>query len=652
MAALDQRYRGARDGMTLHSLTDGMNDRQKAAITAGDGPTLVLAGPGSGKTAVLTRRIAWLIRERGLPHHRIIAVTFTNKAAGEMRTRVEALLGAPLRGMQLGTFHRISMRLLRREAARIGYRGHWRIIASNRQYWVIRGILERYAAKDPSFSPTKVRKAISLAKNRMLTPAMFEATDEFTQIVAQVYQTYQAELLDENLMDLDDLLLQLAILLREFSAVRDMFQQEFEYVLVDEFQDTNLVQYEIVKMLAPPQKNIFVVGDEDQSIYGFRGANYRNLVRLRRDFAGLRQYLLEQNYRSTQTILDAARAVIAHNPHRTPKALFSDTGVGHRIQVYEASSDLDEADFVRDKIEELLVSARHRLGDIAIMYRNNVQSFPFRNVLHRHGLSFRVVNAVDFDQRREVKDIMALMHLAYEFEYRDMLKRIADIKAFGISKDGMERFLDWLERDELTLSDALDRVKTGASPLNRRQQKAFVALADMLKAWRQSALIGKLVDLFDRISRQAKIPQHLERICKEDWELDERRTGVNRLRQLAGAASTFPDPFAEFVNMVASEEEDAARNQDRLSLTTLHSAKGMEFPVVFIIGLNEKILPHVHESEGPNDVTEERRLFYVGLTRAESRLYLTYTRNDGPSDELRAPSMFLSELPDYLLEVY
>ncbi|MCE2473502.1 MAG: UvrD-helicase domain-containing protein [Anaerolineae bacterium] len=629
-----------------------MNPQQKAAVTADDGPVLILAGPGSGKTRVLTSRIAYLIRLRRVPPQRIMAVTFTNKATDEMRSRLERMLGDDLDDMQIGTFHRISMRLLRREAERLGYRPNWKILSTNKQYWIIRRILERFAGKDASFSPTDVRKAISLAKNRIILPEMYEETDEFSETVRKVHQVYQAELLEENLMDVDDLLLQLVILLLEFPAVRKMFQQEFEYLLIDEFQDTNLVQYEIVKALAPPQNNIYVVGDEDQSVYAFRGANHHNLQRLRSDFPGLAQILLEQNYRSTQTILDAARAVISHNPHRTPKALFSKKGVGDRIQVYEASSDLDEAEYAQEQIEFLRDSKRLRYGDFAIMYRKNSQSLPFKSVFHLHDVPFRVVNTIDFDQRREVKDIMAMMHLARDSDFEEYFRRLAEIKTLGISKSGMRRFLDWLASDELNLFEALNKVETGDSPLNRRQAKAFAGFSDALKSWRESAVRGHLVNLFDQIIQYADYHQHLERICKEGWELAERRDSVKKLRRLASAASLSSDPFERFGRMVALDKGDVDDEPDKVALTTLHSAKGLEFPVVFIIGLNENVLPHVHESDGPNDVTEERRLFYVGLTRAESRIFLTYTSHKGLSDVLKAPSEFLSELPDHLLDAH
>ena len=347
---------------------DRMNPQQRAAVTAGDGPVLVLAGPGSGKTRVITSRIAYLIRQRRVLPSRIMAVTFTNKATDEMRSRLERMLGGDLEGMQIGTFHRISARLLRREAELLGYRPNWKILSSNAQYWVIRRILERNADKDASISPSKARKSISLAKNRMILPEMYKENDESSDTVRQVYQEYQKQLLDENLIDVDDLLLQLAILLRDFRSVRNTFQQEFDYLLIDEFQDTNLVQYEIVKALAPPQNNIFVVGDEDQSIYAFRGANHQNFQLLRRDFPGLTQILLEHNYRSTQTILDAARAVISYNPHRSPKALYSKKGVGERIQVYEASSDLEEAEYAQEQIE---ISARQH-GLVLRGFRDHV----------------------------------------------------------------------------------------------------------------------------------------------------------------------------------------------------------------------------------------------------------------------------------------
>ena len=628
-----------------------MNPQQRAAVLADDGPVLVLAGPGSGKTRVLTSRIAYLFRLRSVSPHRIMAVTFTNKATDEMRSRLERMLGEDLHGLQIGTFHRISARLLGREARLLGYRPDWKILASNRQYWVIRRILERIGDKDVSLSPTNVRRAISLAKNRMILPAAYEETDEFSRTVRQVYQAYQEELLGGNLMDVDDLLLQLAILLLEFPAVRNKFQREFDHLLVDEFQDTNLVQYEIVKALGPPQNNIYVVGDEDQSVYAFRGANHNNLRRLRSDFPGMAEFLLEQNYRSTQTILDAARAVISHNPYRTPKALFSKNGVGNRIQVYEASTDLDEAEYVQEQIEFLRDSMSLRFGDFAVMYRKNTQSQPFKSVFHLHDVPFRVVNTIDFDLRREVRDIMAMMHLAHHSDFEDYFKRMAEFKAFGISKSGMKKFLDWLASEELPLSEALNKVKGGSSPLNHRQAKAFAGLADVLKSWRRIAIQGNLVSLFNQIIQQADYHQHLERISKEDWELAERRHSIDRLRNLAIAVSDRTEPFESFTNLLALAKGESEDDADKVALTTLHSAKGLEFPVVFIIGLNDTILPYVHEKDGPNDITEERRLFYVGLTRAEKRLYLTYASKKGLSDVSLGPSDFLSELPDHLIDL-
>lgn len=629
-----------------------MNPQQRAAVTAGDGPVLVLAGPGSGKTRVLTSRIAYLIRQRHVPPHRIMAVTFTNKATDEMRARLEHMLRGNLDGIQIGTFHRISARLLRREAELLGYRPDWKILATNKQYWIIRRILERIAHKDHSFSPTNVRKAISLAKNRMVVPKTYKVSDEFSQIVRQVYHIYQKELLDENLMDVDDLLLQLAILLSEYPSIRKMFQQEFECLLIDEFQDTNLVQYEIVKALAPPQNNIFVVGDEDQSIYAFRGATYHNLERLRTDFPGLTQFLLERNYRSTQTILDAARALIGYNPNRTQKALFSKKGIGSRIKVYEASSDIDEADFVQEQIHHLRDSMRLLYGDFAVMYRKNNQALPFKNAFHLHNVPFRVVNTIDFDQRREVKEILAMMHLAHHSDYDEYFRRTADFKSFGISKSGMKKFLEWYGSGHSNLIGALDKVESGASPLNLRQARALARFSDVLKSWRSTAVRENLVNLLDKIIQNADYHQHLERTCKEGWDLAERRNSVAMLRNLARAASHSSEPFERFLGMVALEKGDAEDERNKVALTTLHSAKGLEFPIVFIIGLNQDVLPHVHETDGPNDISEERRLFYVGITRAEKALYLTYSSHKGLSDELLAPSEFLAELPDHLLDLH
>ena len=629
-----------------------MNPQQRAAVLAGDGPVLVLAGPGSGKTRVLTSRIAYLVSRRRVPAKRIMAVTFTNKATDEMRSRLEQMLGGTIDGMHIGTFHRVSSGLLRQEAELLGYRPGWKILSSNQQYWVIRRILERTERGEDSISPSKARKAISLAKNRMILPESYKETDEESEAIGEAYRAYQAELLGENLMDVDDLLLQLAILLREFPAARGKFQREFDYLLIDEFQDTNLAQYEIVKALAPPQNNIYAVGDEDQSVYAFRGANYRNLKRLRSDFPDLAEFLLEQNYRSTQTILDAARAVISHNPHRTPKALFSKNGVGNRIQVYEASTALDEAEYVQEQIEILKDSLRLRYGDFAIMYRKHIQCLPFKSVLHLHGIPFRVVNTIDFDQRREVRDIMALMHLAHDSDFEEYFKRLAEFRTFGISKSGMKRFLEWLASGELNLMEALDKVASGASPLNRRQTKAFARLSDVLKSWRSRAAKGNLVNLFDQIIQEAEYHKHLERSCKEDWELAEREESLERLRNLAGTVLTRSEPIQRFAHLVAMEKGDSEDDPNKVALTTLHSAKGLEFPVVFIIALNEDILPHVHDQDGPNDVAEERRLFYVGITRAERRLYLTYASKKGLSDVSLSPSEFLAELPDHLIDLH
>ena len=633
-----------------HPLLEGMNPQQAAAITCPDGPALVLAGPGSGKTAVLTRRIAWLIRERAVPHHRILAVTFTNKATDEMRTRLEAMLGDNLDRMQIGTFHRIFARLLRRDSHLLGYRPDWSILQTSRQYWVIRHILEGIGHKDASSIASSVRRAISRAKNRLVLPHNLEATDDFLATARRVYQIYQAHLLEENLMDVDDLLLQFAILLKRFPPARYAFQHGFDYVLIDEFQDTNLAQYEIVKMLAPPQYNIFVVGDEDQSIYAFRGANYQNLQRLRDDFPSLRQFLLEQNYRSTQTIVAAARAVISHNPHRSPKALFSKSGVGNCIQIYEASSDLDEAEYVRKQIQCLRRRMRLQYGEFAIMYRKNTQSLPLKSVLHRHNVPFRVVNAINFGGRREVLDIMAMLRLAYDSDEPEFLKRIAGIRAFGISKNGMDKFLDWSASEGMALINALDMAESGASPLHLRQAMAFAGFARVLKLWRSAASRGSLLCLFNQIMRDSDYDRQLERACKEDWELAERENSVRRLRELAGIAARSSKPFERFIDLVAMEQGDFHRDSDKVALTTLHSAKGLEFPVVFIIGLNHSILPHVHDVDGPNDVTEERRLFYVGITRAESRLFLSYSSQKGLSDKMLSPSEFLFELPDDLVE--
>ena len=642
--------------MTTHPFTDGMNPQQRRAITAGPGPVLVLAGPGSGKTAVLTRRIAWLIRERRVPHHRIMAVTFTNKAAGEMRSRVEALLGERLRGLQVSTFHSACARFLRREAESAGYRPDYVIYDSDDQLALVKAVLKRLGIDAKKYNPRAILGKISSAKNEMVLPADFRAGDYFGEIVKQVYAAYQGALREANAMDFDDLLLNMTLLLAGNEHLRRAYQERFEYVLVDEFQDTNRVQYELVKLLAAPQNNLFVVGDEDQAIYAFRGADYRNVLRFEASFSDAAVILLEQNYRSTQNILDVARAAIDRNRNRRTKALHTRLGQGARVSVFEAFDERYEAECVLDQIQRL--RAQHDLSykDFAVMYRTNAQSRAMEQAFVNATLPYMLIGGVGFYKRREVKDLLAYLRLIHNPDDRVSFERIINVPARGIGKKSLEVFLNWVTGAGLPIGDALNRLfYEDPVPLSAAARKKFANFADLLTQWQELAKRGDLLTMFDQITAQTGYYLHLDNTSKLPEEAADRADNVRELRGLLQYALEDEQPLHEFLaeQSLVADVDSLDVDKDAVTLMTLHAAKGLEFGVVFITGLETGVLPHFRSFEELGGIEEERRLFYVGLTRAKEKLYLSYAFRralysgaGGPS----SPSEFLADLPLRLLD--
>ena len=642
--------------MTYHPLTEGMNRQQARAITAPDGPVLVLAGPGSGKTAVLTRRIAWLIREHLVPHHRIMAVTFTNKAAGEMRGRVEALLGEHLRGLQVSTFHAACARFLRREAESAGYRPDYVIYDSDDQVALIKTVVRNLGIDPKKYNPRAILAKISSAKNEIILPTEFRSRDYFGEIVKQVYAAYQEALRAANAMDFDDLLLNMVLLLRANEHLRRAYQERFAYVLVDEFQDTNRVQYELVKLLAAPQNNVFVVGDEDQAIYAFRGADYRNVLRFQESFSEAAVILLEQNYRSTQNILDVARAVIDRNRHRTPKALHTDLGRGESVQVFEAFDERYEADSVLEQIHRLRAQLSLDYKDFAVMYRTNAQSRAMEQAFVNATVPYMLIGGVGFYKRREVKDLLAYLRLIHNPDDRVSFERIINVPARGIGKKSLEAFLHWVARAGLTIGDALNQLfYDDPVPLSSAAKKKFARFAQMLSEWQELAKRGDLLTMFDQITAQTRYYLHLDDISKLPEEGAQRADNVRELRGLLQYALEDEQPLHEFLaeqSLVADVDSLSADN-DAVTLMTLHAAKGLEYPVVFITGLETGILPHYRSLEEIGGIEEERRLFYVGVTRAKGRLFLSYAFRRalyGGTGGVSSPSEFLADLPPHLLD--
>jgi DNA helicase-2/ATP-dependent DNA helicase PcrA len=635
-------------------LLDVLNPQQREAVTAVEGPVLVLAGPGSGKTRVLTHRIAFLIREVGVYPKHIVSVTFTNKAAGEMRTRVEGLLGGRLDGLQIGTFHSICARLLRIEAGTgtLPYGSDYAIYDTDDQLSVMKSVLADLNVDTKKFNPGRVLNAISAAKNELIQPHEFQSTDYFGEIVRRAYPLYQRKLENNNAMDFDDLLVQTVYLMRENEAVRLKYQMRYEYILVDEFQDTNQAQYELVQILGKPQDNVFVVGDEDQGIYAFRGADYRNVMQFRRDYPTARVILLEQNYRSTQVVLDAARAIIDKNSHRTPKALFTEREGGPLITIHEAYSEMDEGEFIVKRIQQYAKLRRYDYRDFAVMYRTNAQSRALEDSFVAAGIPYKLVGGVGFYKRREVRDILAYLRVAASCDEVSLF-RVINTPGRGIGQKSVEAFSRWAAGRGLTYAQALEAIANGeATPLTGRAAKSLVEFARLIGDLRALAEAGNLVVVYDEIVARTGYMLYLNEISDTPEQMTDRMENLKELRGLIESKKDLSlQDFLSDVSL-ASDVDTLDLEADAVTLLTLHAAKGLEYPVVFITGLEDGLLPHSRSLTEPDAMAEERRLLYVGLTRAKDELYLTYTfRRTLYGESIPGiPSRFLADIPAELTE--
>lgn len=645
-------------------ITDGLNERQRDAVMAGSGPVLVLAGPGSGKTRVLTYRVAYLIQEMRVPAPAIMAVTFTNKAAEEMRARVEKLLGARLGGLQIGTFHSICARMLRRENEFTPYSPNYTIFDTDDQISAISQALDTLNIDPKRFPARQVLSRISSAKNEMILPENYPASDYQGEVIRRAYERYQAILLDSDAMDFDDLLLQTVILMRDNHTVRDKYQRFIDFVLVDEFQDTNSAQYALVKMLAHPQDNVFVVGDEDQGIYAFRGADYRNVNQFRKDYPDSKVVLLEQNYRSTQNVLNAARGVIDRNSNRTKKALFTDKGTGEPLELFEAYNDEFEARWVVEKIDELIreshrVSLNKRVngqpytyGDFAVMYRTNAFTRVLEQAFLTGSVPFRIIGGVSFWKRREIKDLMAYLRLIFHPQDKISFARIINVPKRGIGDKSLRDFQAWTQRANLTYPEAFARLAAGGpSDLSGRALKLFADFAVTVQRWQTLAQTGDYVELLNEIISDIGYRFYLPEISKDEDETLSREENIEQLRQLLAQAvqqgRDINDIFEE--EALSTSVDDQQTGKEAVTMLTLHAAKGLEYPVVFIVGVEEGLLPHQRSLETPEELSEERRLFYVGITRAEERLFLSYAFRRAFGTSLNMPSRFLGDIPSEVI---
>ncbi len=634
-------------------LLAGLNAAQKEAVTVEPGPVLVLAGPGSGKTRVLTNRIAYLIQSLDVPPWQIVAVTFTNKAAREMAQRLESLLGARLRGLTVGTFHATCARILRRETSNLlGYDRDFVIFDRDDQLQVVKQALAELNIDDKKFAPARMLNGISHAKNELVTPQEYAAENYLSEVIKRVYGLYQEMLMNNNAMDFDDLLFNTVLLFRERPDILQKYQQQVQHVLVDEFQDTNTTQYELLRLLAAPQDNLFVVGDSDQSIYKWRGADFRNINRFRSDYPHAAVVLLEQNYRSTQIILDAAKAIIRHNPDRVDKELFTEREGGARIVLREAYNEAEEADMVVDTIQAARLQG-YRPGDCAVMYRTNAQSRAVEEAFLRHNMPYKLVGATRFYGRREIRDIVAYLRLIHNPADSVSLNRVLNTPPRGIGAKTQQELEKWAQKQRWQPAEALVRLATDADVQHRFGSRALRVLSDfgeLLHAWltvRDSATVAELLDL---VLEQTDYRRFIDDGTDEGQE---RWANVMEFRTVATLAEEAPlSEFLEQVALVSEVDNLNEADNNAATLLTLHAAKGLEFPIVFITGLEEGILPHSRSLEDMEELAEERRLFYVGLTRAKDRVYLlhTFRRTFFGEASVGTPSRFLAEIPHDLVE--
>lgn len=638
----------------------GLNKEQLDAVQTINGPMLILAGAGSGKTKVLTCRIAHLLQQ-GVRPYRILAITFTNKAAAEMRERVDRMAGAAARDVWLFTFHAFCARLLRYELENLsGYANNFAIYDTSDSKNLIKQVLKEMNLDEKRFPLPAIISHISNAKNALLLPDAYarEASGYYEQQVAKIYDAYQKKLQANNAVDFDDLLLLALRLLQENPAVREKYQRKFDYLMVDEYQDTNHAQYLLTKLLAAGHRNICVVGDADQSIYGWRGADIQNILDFEKDYPDAKLVKLEQNYRSTQVILDAANAVIDNNSGRKPKNLWTANGNGSEIIYYQANDERDEARYVIENMQKLQLNEGAKLGDMAVLYRTNAQSRVFEEMLIKSGIAYTMVGGTKFYERKEIKDALAYLRLLYNPHDSLSLLRIINVPRRGIGDATLARLQEYANASGQSLFEVVTNAADVPGLASRFANK-LDELSELLFELMGEAADVPVKQLLDDVLLKTG---YLEELQSSKDPQDESR--VENLKEMLSVTEEFAvkcerngeEPTLEnFLSDVAlvADIDDAELGEEAVTLMTLHSAKGLEFPDVFLVGMEEGIFPHSRTLMDENEIEEERRLCYVGITRAEKHLFLSNarTRTIYGRTQYYTPSRFLQEVPRNLVHV-
>lgn len=621
--------------MSRETILKGLNPQQQEAVETTEGPLLVVAGAGSGKTSVLTRRIAYLVEEKGVAPWNILAITFTNKAATEMKERVQKLLGPAGQDVWMSTFHALCVRILRRAADKIGYSRNFSIADSSEQVTLIKHIEKDLNINPKQYNPRAILSAISNAKNDLLNPKDFEAASgnrPFDQIVSEIYKEYQKRLGQDQIMDFDDLIMQTLVLFQKDKATLHYYQNKFRYLLVDEYQDTNEAQYQLCRLLAAQYSNVCVVGDGDQSIYGWRGANMENILNFEKDYKdkGVHTVKLEQNYRSTGHILSAANAVIKNNQNRKSKRLWTDQGSGEKITYYRAQSDVDEAIFVISKITEAVKAGKRDYKDFAILYRTNAQSRGFEESLVKSNIPYQIVGGHKFYDRKEIKDILAYLKLVANTSDSMSFNRIVNVPKRGIGAATVDKLLTFANERGIGVGDALSNLElVPVSAAASKKLADFNAKLVDCVAYAQdtshtvTGLTEKILEDFGYTDALKK-EKTLESASRLE-NLDEFLTVTKRFDDNFEADDDESLPINDFLSEVTllSDQDDIEDDGNQVTLMTLHAAKGLEFPVVFLVGMEDGIFPLSRAMLEEDQLEEERRLAYVGITRAREKLYLT-----------------------------
>lgn len=641
--------------MNKEELINGLNDRQKEAVLATDGPCLVIAGAGSGKTKVLTHKIAYDI-ESGIKPWNILAITFTNKAANEMKERIEKLIGDAAKDLWMGTFHSICVRILRRYIDRIGYKTDFVIFDTSDQKTLIKECLKALKVDDKIFTDRGVLSEISNGKNEMLEPKAYGvkyAGDFRKEKIAEIYELYQRRLRENNAIDFDDIINFTIKILSENPDVLDYYTEKFKYILVDEYQDTNKAQFTLVSLLASKYGNVTAVGDNDQGIYSFRGADISNILNFERDFPGTRIIKLEQNYRCTGNILKAANAVIKHNENKYDKKLWTENEEGHLPCIYCGEDEYDEGRYIVEQINHLKTEEYYKNSDFTILYRMNAQSRAIEDILMREGIPYKVIGGLKFYERKEIKDIIAYLRLIHNSADNLSLKRIINEPKRGIGKTSIDQIQEISDKTGNSMYEIIRNAQEYGLTRVYSNSRDFIEQMEYLKSKKDELNIS---DLIKETLNKTGYTKALENENSVEAE-----TRIENLEEFLTVAIEFEEEsadntLAEFLeNITLSSDIDGMEDQDdSVTLMTLHSAKGLEFPVVFLVGMEEGIFPGYKSIGEPQALEEERRLFYVGITRAKQYLYLTCAKHRTifGSTSYNQVSRFVKEIPEELLEGY